>query len=73
VAFDFTDDPYRKGDAKKLLKKQMRELAAKNAKAKRERAREVAARAGDVDFYCLECKNQGKRGKGCGTCGAKPE
>jgi hypothetical protein len=64
------DEPYKKGDAAKLLKKQMQELAAKNAKAKRERAREVAARAGEVDFYCLECENKGKR-KGCGTCGTK--
>jgi hypothetical protein len=63
------DDPYKKGDAKRLLKKQMQELAAKNAKAKRERAREVAVNNGTADFYCLECKNQGKK-KGCGTCGA---
>jgi len=67
----YQDDPYRKGDAAKLLKKQMRELAAKNAKAKRERARKVAEQAGETEFYCLECKNVGKRGKGCGTCGAK--
>lgn len=63
------DDPYRKGDTAKLLKKQMREFAAKSARLKRERAREVAAGNGTADFHCLECKNQGKR-KGCGTCGA---
>jgi hypothetical protein len=63
------DEPYKKGDAEKLLKKQLRELAAEQAKNRRKRAREVAAGNSDPDFYCLECKNEGKR-KGCGTCGA---
>lgn len=63
------DDKYTKGEAKRLLRKQLRELAAQQARGKRLRARELAAGSDNADFYCLECKGKGKK-KGCNTCGS---